>query len=165
MLPPSRSRNNLVHPVLKGTISHRISISITPASGGSKPPPYVIIMIAYTAKQSFSALSTFSAACGRINASDCQKSGVIPSQCAHSDLRAAFGGCALHAACGPCGVGIPQFLNFFGQETCMFLLFMGWAFACGLLLVNFLLPFLQTSLRRVTLYCNAIYPVRRAMHD
>ena len=35
------------------------------------------------------------------------KNRVIASQCAHySALRAAFGGCAMYAACGPCGVAI-----------------------------------------------------------
>ncbi len=50
--PPSRSRNILVNPLLKGTILHRISISITLASGGSKPPPYNRIDTACCAKQS-----------------------------------------------------------------------------------------------------------------
>ncbi len=49
------------------------------------------------------------------NFSDCQKSSVIPSQCAHSfALRAAYGGCATHSL-RTYGVGIPP--GFDGKRT------------------------------------------------
>jgi hypothetical protein len=44
----------------------------------------------------------------------------------HSDaLRAAFGGCALHAACGPCVVAIPRFFEHSLFKTATFPSYLG----------------------------------------
>ena len=54
------------------------------------------------------------------------KNRVIASQCApYSALRAAFGGCAMYAACGPCGVAISWIFVHFSTKIEGFYFFWG----------------------------------------